>query len=749
MLELFLGVLLSGPADPLPELRIDHDNTVIDHSCRVVIAEDRIIEDKDRNGVLQIASDGLTVEFAPDSVLRGAGPDTPDDVLEGTGILIRGHKGVTIRNARVEGYRSAILAAQADDLTIDSATISRGFRQRLYSTPRGEVAADWLWPHRNDDREWIATYGAAVCIEDSSNVTVRGVKVRNTQNGIILDRVRGSRVFDNDCSFLSGWGLAMWRSGKNTVSRNAFDYCIRGYSHGVYNRGQDSAGILVFEQCSDNQFLENSATHCGDGFFCFAGREALGQTGQAPSGGFEGAGCNRNILRGNDFSFAAAHGVELTFGFDNWIIGNRVDSNAICGVWGGYSQRTHILHNDIRGNGSPGAREGGGVNIEHGFRNVIASNRFADNSIDIALWDDEDAGLRDLPWSKTNHRGSTDNLIGECEWSDLPRPIRLRQTPITRMDPDAASVLDRRIDADDVSILKHDPASELDAATPPSIAEPIGDSRPVGARADLGGREAIFIGEWGPWDHVSPMLRLLSRDGSRDRYDLFGDVGSVALIGLDGAGDVGAEFSEPVPGMPRGLLVGTRPGVVGLRPYEFRVQAEGIDHIVRGTLLTAPWAFRMFSWDANSDPRTDLPAWRKVAAGPFAVAFSIDSLGPSAGWLDFGSSGPRQVPFLAEFRDRLPGPDRFGIIATSRFDLPAGRWQFTTRSDDGVRVLVNGNAIIENWTHHAAAEDHAVFVQEQSEIIDVTIEYFEIDGLATLDFHIDPAPPAGAATPVP
>ena len=56
----------------------------------------------------------------------------------------------------------------------------------------------------------------------------------------------------------------------NVIARNACDYCIRGYSHGVYNRGQDSAGILMFEQCSRNVIADNSVTHGGDGIFGFA-----------------------------------------------------------------------------------------------------------------------------------------------------------------------------------------------------------------------------------------------------------------------------------------------------------------------------------------------------------------------------------------------------------------------------------------------------------------------------------------------
>ncbi len=114
-----------------------------------------------------------------------------------------------------------------------------------------EDGSDWLSPHHNDNNEWLNNYGAAIYVEDSSDVTVRGCKVWHGQNGLCIDRVNDSKIYDNDFSFNSGWGLGMWRSSKNVVNRNKFDWCVRGYSHKVYARGQDSAGILAFEQCSD------------------------------------------------------------------------------------------------------------------------------------------------------------------------------------------------------------------------------------------------------------------------------------------------------------------------------------------------------------------------------------------------------------------------------------------------------------------------------------------------------------------
>jgi parallel beta-helix repeat protein len=59
----------------------------------------------------------------------------------------------------------------------------------------------------------------------------------------------------------------------------------------------------------------------------------------------------RNLFLGNDFSYASAHGLELTFSRGNRILGNRLVENAICGVWGGYSSDTTIASNLIARNG--------------------------------------------------------------------------------------------------------------------------------------------------------------------------------------------------------------------------------------------------------------------------------------------------------------------------------------------------------------------------------------------------------------
>lgn len=275
-LAMFLIAPSSYAATPPPRVVVPQSGTVFTQSAEIVIPPGTVLSDPDGQGALRVDADDVVLRFAPGSVLRGAEPGAAGDSLRGIGIRIDGRRGVRIEEARVHGYFNGLVATRSDGLVLDGGDYSANYRQRLRSTPEAEDGGDWLFPHHNDTRKWRDHYGGAVCVEEAAGVVLRRLRIREGQNGILLDRVRDSRVYDNDASFLSGWGLALWRSSGNLISRNAFDFCIRGHVEGVYNRGQDSAGILAFEQCNHNVFIENSATHGGDGFFGFAGREALG-----------------------------------------------------------------------------------------------------------------------------------------------------------------------------------------------------------------------------------------------------------------------------------------------------------------------------------------------------------------------------------------------------------------------------------------------------------------------------------------
>jgi parallel beta-helix repeat protein len=736
MLTLSILCAALAAAEP-PVITVSADDTRIDRSCIIRIDPDVVIEDANGDGVIHIVADGITVEFEEGSQLRGAPADRSPDTFAGVGVRIDGHRDVTVRGARVSGYRVGIRATGVPGLTVEHADLSGNYRQRLKSTAAAEDGSDWLWPHRNDDDEWTRNYGAALSIRNAENITLRDITVRRGQNGIILDRVDESRIYDNDCSFLSGWGLAMWRSSRNTITRNALDFCVRGYSHGVYNRGQDSAGLLMFEQCNDNIIAQNSITHGGDGIFGFAGREAIGEQA-SPTGEYPG-GNRGNIIVMNDLSYAPAHGLEMTFSHDNVIMDNRFAGNAICGIWGGYSNGFLIANNIFENNGEMAyGLERGGINMEHASGNRIIANRFRGNACGVHLWWDDDGDLLRRPGVVAHYRGVSENIIAGNLFERDRLAVHLRD-----LSPASDRVRGTVVAANGMNEVEEEIRAEpptieiIREGTVPPIERPdvriLGEKEPVGSRRHLRGRENIIMTEWGPWDHQSPMARLRERSGRRHVYELYHiDREQVRVEAGDGLSQA-ASHDEGRHTQWMLTLEAAEPGVYD---YSLVIGAPGHEQTIEGSIIHTSWDLVVFPWhgDGGPNPPRDLDQWRTLADSAGAVRASVDQLS-----FRFGGRGPSQLRISPEITAADFKADHFGIIARTRLPLDAGAWRIRTLSDDGVRVMVDGETVIENWTHHGATVDTGEFTLDQPREVEMVVEYFEIYGAAVLDVQIERA----------
>src|SRR6266576_3796196 len=217
---------------------------------------------------IRIRGENITVDFRG-AVLEGMSPDSAPDQAKDTAIVVEYGRTVRIENARIRGYKIGILA-------------------------RG-------------------THGL------ESNTVERGM------NGLLLVGSGGLMIRGNDFSFNSGLGIGLYRSSDDTIFHNRLDYNVRGYSHGRYTRGQDSADLLLFERSSRNVVALNSMTHGGDGIFLWAGQTTM-------DSGTGGGGANDTLFYGNDVSYATANVVEITFS-KNQVIANRAWGSEY-GVWG-------------------------------------------------------------------------------------------------------------------------------------------------------------------------------------------------------------------------------------------------------------------------------------------------------------------------------------------------------------------------------------------------------------------------------
>jgi len=705
-------------------------NTVLTQSCRVVIPQGLVIRDVNDQGVIVVGAPNIEIEFAKGSVLRGSPTNTRPDEYKGYGIRLNGHAGVRIRGARISGFWCGLWAATANGLVIESVEASDNRRAYLKSTPVAEDEGDWLFGHNNDQHEWLKTYGAALYVEDSAGVTVRNSRVWHGQNALCLDRVTASRVYDNDFSFNSGWGIAMWRCTSNVISRNAVDFCVRGYSHGVYNRGQDSAGIFVFEQNNKNVFAENSVTHGGNGFFGFAGREAIGEIGEHLVEWYKRRGNTDNLLIGNDLSYAPAHGIENTFSFGNKYLKNRVVGNAICGIWAGYSRESLIAGNDFEGNGEMGyGLERGGVNIDHGGDNSILRNSFVKNKCGVHLWGGANPDFDRRGWGKANGYASTGSVIAGNTFDGGSLAFHFRGPGQVLLGPNKLVGLGKEIIADPAYQVTRDNQRLVEPIHVPKH-EVFGRKHPVGARPELRGRQNIIMTEWGPWDHAAPLVRTVKSAGGMALFEVL-KVPTKDLR-VETVGNQVRSVQAVVSGKADESQVTVTASEPGVHPYVLKLRTAGKPlPEIKGTLLATKWQATFFKWPADIDPRKDPERYSKLADGPTAVSAQLDELA-----LRYGMRGPSELGLSDKISAAKLGQDHFGMIARTRLPLAKGVWELSTLSDDGVRVSLDEKSVIENWTWHGPTRDTARLELAADKTVDIVVEHFQIDGYAVLEFSI-------------
>jgi parallel beta-helix repeat protein len=688
------------------EITIDGDDIVITKSCVVKPGTYRVADAND-NGIVRIKGDDITVDFQG-AVIAGSADGAKPDEFKGWGVVAEGCRNLTVKNLVVRGVKIGMYFKNCDGLTVTGCDVSNNWKQHLKSTPRGEDGADWLFGHENDKNEWFR-YGAGMYVEGSKKATLSRNRARNGQNGICIVRVDDSAVFDNDMSFMSGWGLAMWRSCRNDVSNNKFDWCMRGFSYKVYHRGQDSTGILIYEQCHDNVFAYNSATHGGDGFFLYAGNETLQRTGEG--------GCNRNLLYRNDFSHAAANGIEATFSDGNMFIENILDE---CdhGVWGGYSYNTVIVGNTIRNCNN-------GISIEHGHANLIEGNTFENCGTGVNLWWNPNDEFKKTAYGKKQDTLSHGYTIARNSIKGGRVGVNLATTTdVTLVENaiDAAVALRvnakcKDVRADEIAGKVEGPAPEKAAAKVPKYEIKVPKTRgtqdaflPKGA---LRGWRYIFVDDWGPYDFTS--VRVFPTE--------------VVAWGAAELFVLGPEGEFTVDGVPAGVKVepasGKLPGSIrvsaegsAMREFAFTVVAGKESVKVSGLLLSATWDVKFYGWE-SAGPHKPPKDWDAVVAGEPLASVTRDRI---------------DNPWSGEAKVR---GDLFATVASAEMELPAGTYEVRAVSDDGVRVRVGEKLVIDNWTWHGPTEDKATVKLEAGKHR-IRIEHFEIDGHQELRFWLRP-----------
>lgn len=320
---------------------------------------------KGETGAVSIIGNNITVDFQG-AEISGTAKTTEPDKRIGTGLFVKGSN-ITIKNAKIRGFKQGIVGRDSNRLRLIDCDLSYNWKQHLLSTEEKEDGADWMSYHHNEKDEWLG-YGGAIYLRNCDNFEVKGCNANGGQNALMMTNCNHGLVWNNNFSFNSSLGIGMYRSSENKIMHNKVDWCVRGYSHGVYNRGQDSAGILIYEQSNKNVFAYNSVTHGGDGFFLWAGQTTM-DNGKG--------GCNDNLLYGNDWSHAPTNGIEATFSRNTFA--NNLIMECWHGIWGGYSYETKVIGNYFAYNAEA-------VAWEHGQDNAFLGNVFFRDNTILNIW---------------------------------------------------------------------------------------------------------------------------------------------------------------------------------------------------------------------------------------------------------------------------------------------------------------------------------------------------------------------------
>jgi hypothetical protein len=82
------------------------------------------------------------------------------------------------------------------------------------------------------------------------------------------------------------------------------------------------------------------------------------------------------------------------------------------------------------------------------------------------------------------------------------------------------------------------------------------------------------------------------------------------------------------------------------------------------------------------------------------------------------------------------GADHFSARWTGQVQaVESGTYTFRTYSDDGVRLWVNGQLLINDWTDHAPTYDSATITLQAGQKYDIKLEYYEDTGGAVMQLE--------------
>jgi parallel beta-helix repeat protein len=304
-------------------------------------------------GILRVSGRSYVLDLAGVK-LRGEGKN------QGSGIVIRDARNVTIKNADVRGMKWGIVIERCVGVRLENCVASYN----------GNLPAGTIIDESGSQPE--DQHGGGIVIRDSRNCRVIKCKAVWQWDGIDVVRSTGCIIEEGDFSYNNNWGVHFWDSSRNVFRRNTAVWCTTGasllYQGTAGWQTYDAQAVAIDHNSHENLIEDNDLRFGGDGIFIRANEGALyPETGMMTP---VRNGSHRNILRGNDCSYSPNNAIEVDFVDDTIIEGNNC-SNSNYGLWLGYSRRAQV-----RGNLVLNCTRRG-LEIENGQDGIIEDNVFS------------------------------------------------------------------------------------------------------------------------------------------------------------------------------------------------------------------------------------------------------------------------------------------------------------------------------------------------------------------------------------
>jgi len=492
----------------------------------------------------------------------------------------------------------------------------------------------------------------------------------------------------------------------------------------VYSRGQDSAGILVYEQSTNNLFYKNSVTHSGDGFFLWAGQSTM-DSGQG--------GCNDNILFGNDFSYAPTNGIEVTFS-RNKILKNRI-FECDNGIWGGYSYNTEIANNQFRNNNVA-------IAIEHGQENDIHHNLFFRDKTAIKLWARKEQPA-DWGYAKSRDTRSRTYKLVANSYNENKTALDIIRTDSLQIFGDYVSNSDQFLKIDstvtnlDTTLDEKliDKFSIDSVITGPGVDEP---ADPFKGRGKLAGRKNILITEWGPCDFRSPVIWNTNPTDSSGilRFDIKGPDGKWKIKSYRGVDSISSKSGALPATITARKLAGER--------TDINIQLEYVGDEIKtplGETIPKKKSY-VFSFTKFFQPVDWTVNWFKLDTSVHNPIKAGELFAPNVRMMPIKTEKVQKLNYAWWGGIKTDGGQipQFITLAEGSANFQLGQYEFGITWDDAVRFYIDNKLVIDEWNPSNYKFDespHKTIKLTLSEgVHHLRVEHVELGDFATLALKI-------------